>query len=499
MRLASDALWVVSGDRAVIDITEEDDGEIGLLAALTRNLGLRPNDNEKTASLRLLAYRLRTNAAQPALPTRGLGFTRRPLRPEHRLIGVVSSHIGRRLDQRLEWFVALRRALSAPMPGGVYIVGARAPTACWAQRWAELTGQAVRPVFVAGQGRPTTDRSDLFWRRTVDLALLHPELLVLVADTNNYAGPGVKPKSMPLADWHGALADDMAVCWLADWLQVIFLRRKGRLDKLLQSREAYQDSNTICLRLASDPKVPTPGPSRVGGHVCACFEVGQVPRSYSWHFSDIALQRSRRSEASVLCQPYLVHWTRPLYGPWPAQSKSDFLEEFLLLRPSTARSAFDVLARIVRSGRLVASRSVVQGAPPVVCFSAVQLEELFHRAVFRAHRQRWDFLPYGIAIARDWLVKKGARPVLYGDARLRASLPRDQLAFFQPTTDTHRRIDWTHEKEWRLIGDCSFLDLPVDAACLFVPSRNEARALSYMSRWPVVAMQDIKRSSPQNE
>ncbi|GIW92270.1 MAG: hypothetical protein KatS3mg110_0311 [Pirellulaceae bacterium] len=126
---------------ALIDVTEYDHCQVGLLAALGHCLPVQVAP--AWSGVRLLAYRLPPESQTVGLVPCGLGFTWQPIRQAAYRIGVVSSHLGRRLDLHRYWFVALRSALSLPVPGAFYLVGARAPTARWAARWAQLTGQPV--------------------------------------------------------------------------------------------------------------------------------------------------------------------------------------------------------------------------------------------------------------------------------------------------------------------------------------------------------------------
>jgi hypothetical protein len=88
-------------------------------------------------------------------------------------------------------------------------------------------------------------------------------------------------------------------------------------------------------------------------------------------------------------------------------------------------------------------------------------------------------------------LRRGARPVQYGDDSLWDALPAADRPFFQmdaSRTAGGKRIDWTVEQEWRHVGDVELGDLPADAALLFVPSEAEARQLAAASPWPIVVL-----------
>ena len=152
-------------------------------------------------------------------------------------------------------------------------------------------------------------------------------------------------------------------------------------------------------------------------------------------------------------------------------------------------SALATLARIVRQRRLLATGRAIRGGTPVVCFTAVEIAAIRQLRTFRVHRTRWDFEPYGIGIAKEWLIDRGTRPVLYGDETLWKQLAETQRPFFQRRcSGRSSAIDWSVEREWRHVGTVELADLPPDAAFVFVPSRDEAEQISALSHWPVVVL-----------
>jgi hypothetical protein len=233
---------------------------------------------------------------------------------------------------------------------------------------------------------------------------------------------------------------------------------------------------------------------------CSAAEKGDLGRT-GGSSAGIALTARRRSGRprpapvvplpSAENWPFLTHSTRRREGPWPDQSQIDYLDDLILARNGADHSALAALRRILQKQRLLATAQTIRGGTPVVSFTAVPLAELDRLRVFRPHRGRWDFEPYGISIRRDWLQRNGARPVLYGDDRLWASLPADDRPFFQRRRTQRSpdgQIDWTVEAEWRVVGDIDLSHLPPDAGLLFVPTRTHAREIAAISRWPVTVV-----------
>jgi len=186
----------------------------------------------------------------------------------------------------------------------------------------------------------------------------------------------------------------------------------------------------------------------------------------------------------------LTHWTRAAGGAWPDQTIEQYRRDLLFDRAGAERGPLATLLRILAMRRLCASVRAIRGGYPVVCFTAVPFEELSKHYVYRRHRQRWDYCPYGISISRQWLESRGARPVIYGDASTWQELTADDQPFFQ--INESRRLarsksvcEWRSELEWRAIGDVDLSALPADQAWVFVPTLIEARWASFLSRWPV--------------
>ena len=111
---------------------------------------------------------------------------------------------------------------------------------------------------------------------------------------------------------------------------------------------------------------------------------------------------------------------------------------------------------------------------------------------FRVHRGRWDFEPYGICIRRKVLQQAGARPVLYGVETDWNRLNQADRPFFQrrmsENAGTGDSINWSHEREWRVLGNVDLGRVDDESALVFVPSFEEARALLPHCRWPIVLM-----------
>ncbi len=186
---------------------------------------------------------------------------------------------------------------------------------------------------------------------------------------------------------------------------------------------------------------------------------------------------------------FLIHCTRGTHAPWPDQTRDDYLDDLILDREAAIHTPLATLHKILLERRLRATSWAIRGGTPVVCFTAAELTALGQLRAFRPHRHRWDFEPFGIGIARRWLVPRGTRPVVYGDEACWQGLSDDQRPFFQCRRGGQRgQFDWSREQEWRHPGDVDLTNVPVADAFVFVPSPRDADDLAAMSPWPIVVL-----------
>lgn len=296
--------------------------------------------------------------------------------------------------------------------------------------------------------------------------------------------------------------DRAAIAW-ADEVIVLQLRSGGNLHRLLRHRLQRGDANVLLVdlpglhaRKARDEllglgaKLWKPTESK--------FE---IPNSKS-QISNQRMAIANR-QARVPCPPaenwtFLTHTTRARIGPWPGQSRDDYLDSLLDARPDADHSPLAALTRIVSQRRLIASDRTIRQGYAVVSFTAVPLAEIPQLRIFRSHRGRWDFEPYGLCISRGWLEAHGARPVIYTGSSDWLRLPHDEQPYFQyvrhldsTKAQPNQRaggIDWSLEREWRHVGDLDLSGLTAADATLFVPTADEARKLLEISPWPVTVL-----------
>jgi hypothetical protein len=420
--------------------------------------------------------------------------------PAGRRIGLASSRLGRQLESRTGWFAALRTICARTDARRDRLLVATGTTAAQlVERCAALYGRRVLRMEIANDQRALAR----WWRELPATAaggagdsalrlLLSPPLVAA----------GSEPEMEMLSD---VPARDRALVALSDYLVALHIRRGGHVDRLLRQRlaDASWPMATVYVALG-EPLVPADLAGEllqhgaVGWLACGGLPIDSPPPGL-WPNAvqdpSGTLGGSTRP-APIVPWPweeatYLTHCTRRQDGPWPDQSRDEFHDRLLLGGEGTDHSALAALARIVAQRRLVASARAIRGGTPVVCFTAAPLDELQRLRVFRPHRVRWDFEPYGLSIHRDWLVARGAQGVRYGDHADWRSMPAGERPLYQSRRSRGRRaapLDWTVEQEWRHVGDLDLVDLPADEAVVFVPSEAEAQHLAAFSCWPIAVL-----------
>lgn len=276
---------------------------------------------------------------------------------------------------------------------------------------------------------------------------------------------------------------DRDVIAVADRVDAVYVRSGGKVTELLRLRARLQSG---MVRVAIEG--PASGRDKkdrlavwelldagaVGRYVPSDEVAGSaVGRESSAAEPDRSCLTAARHAVPISWSDYLVHCTRAAAGPWPGQTWAQYRDDLLLSEPAAAaRDAIDSLCRIVRSQRLVASAMTTERDEKVVCFSAVELPKLLAGRTYRSHLHRWDYEPFGIAIARHAGVRLGVQPVVYGDRNQREALSADQRFRFQASGTTY---DWTSEQEWRCRSDIDLSRLSPGEVFIFVPDENSAR------------------------
>lgn len=284
-------------------------------------------------------------------------------------------------------------------------------------------------------------------------------------------------------------ARDRVLCHAAERSYVLSCRAGGHIHRLLHSRLSSAAAGSLLVLMASGP-----------GTTDECFDelvqLGAVPwlvdglrnEGEAVHPSTTTLTTARTiKDGPLQCpQDWLCHWTRPCPGAWPDQPASEYLDELLLGCDTADRSALATLMRMVAQRLVLAS--VIRQQQRAVSFTEVPLGDFRQRRVYRRHRRRYDFEPWGIAVRRTALKELGAQPVRYGSTDPNTVDDDVDSVWYQPATDQSGRIDWREEREWRIAADLSLDQCPDSAVCLFVDTAEEAAVVQAQTTWPVIVL-----------
>ncbi len=253
---------------------------------------------------------------------------------------------------------------------------------------------------------------------------------------------------------------DEEVAKRADELVAVAVRRGGIMERL--GLEALSSGKTV------HAVVPPPGVDELEGN-SALLAAGATALELSLpplvEIPAILPFVPRDPLAST--PSYLWHFTRSSPGPWPGETREAWFESLAENRPGAAHSVVDALARILSERRIRACSRLIRGSLPVVCFTEEDPAVLAERRSFRPSLLRWDFEPVALGIRRDAALRLEIRPVRYLPAAEFESLSPGDRHLFQKHAPPG--VDYTHEKEWRALGDVDLTAVPDADLALWTP------------------------------
>lgn len=162
------------------------------------------------------------------------------------------------------------------------------------------------------------------------------------------------------------------------------------------------------------------------------------------------------------------------------ERRPDFSNGLVHLTKETKEiHAFEILKRILAEGKIKATgkSAFIKGGHKAVCLSEIPLAGLTHFAQPadpNAHKTRYR--PYGVLLSKKAVFKAGGRPVIY--------LPNNEVGWipdeekWRHVRFEHGKVDWTHEREWRVKGDVELNTLP--GLYVLVWTAEEAKEITNM-------------------
>lgn len=137
-----------------------------------------------------------------------------------------------------------------------------------------------------------------------------------------------------------------------------------------------------------------------------------------------------------------------------------------LTRGTDIMNALEVLLKILNEKNLKSTcdTGFINGNKSVVCFQDIPFNSIAENVKYEQENinnlgNKIRYLAIGIAFDKSMIFKSGGRPVVYEKTNVAKNiLPSDEywrivnLDF----SDDKAYIDWTHEREWRILGDFNF-------------------------------------------
>ena len=379
---------------------------------------------------------------------------------EQRRVAVVSSRLGRKLGQHSGWFDAFRTLVCQLDPERDVLITADGTTADrFINRAAKLFGLRHFPIVIGEQSAfrqlarfrdgTTTDRIEI--------------------STPLFESAGI---DLPVGD--------RLIATLADHVRALSVTGGSQTHRLLSERLADSGFPPATVHVTSESNVANELAD--AGAALRILIPSDTPQV------DVVTPPARRAMTKPPFDDYLLHWTRRPDGTWPDEEVDDYLDGLILGVEAGDRTAFATLARIVETRKLMATSHLIRGNYPMVCLSDVPLEKLASRRTYRKHLRRWDYEPYGIGVRKNRLLQLGTRPAVYGEATEFEQMSEADRPYFQLQATADAKTQWTDEAEWRHAGDLNLNELGPDLF-VFVPSHDEAAAISRRCDWPIVVLE----------
>ncbi len=284
------------------------------------------------------------------------------------------------------------------------------------------------------------------------------------------------PQESTTSGLHTDLRDvplhDRVLFAMADRIHLLRVRSGGNIQRLVRCSQRSSFAGTKSITISDSAAKPC-STAKGSAAAEARFHRSNAPSLPA----DGPLQDPER---------WLVHWTREFRGPWPGESETQY-HDAVLLSTAVDHSACGTLQRILREELLRASTQAIRGGHAVVSFTAVPLREFRDRHVYRKHRRRYDFEPWGLALRKSVLLRFGAAPVCYSDARSWSDFPAEQRPWFQRRVCS-AALDTEAEQEWRICGDLSLVSFSSEDLVVFVDNSSAAVALRQWCRFPVLVL-----------
>jgi hypothetical protein len=145
------------------------------------------------------------------------------------------------------------------------------------------------------------------------------------------------------------------------------------------------------------------------------------------------------------------------------------------IRGASLAESFRVLTKILAEQSLTGGAGFIRGGHRCVCFSEAPVDYLGF-ALERSLPSQRPYQPVGILLAKEWLFRRGGRPVIYQpDAEYDLLVDEQKWRHVRYDPAAEARVDFSWEREWRIRIDA--LEFEPNEVQVVVPSREVARWL----------------------
>lgn len=145
-----------------------------------------------------------------------------------------------------------------------------------------------------------------------------------------------------------------------------------------------------------------------------------------------------------------------------------------------SQAPLSILEKILHEEKLLGSSKNIRGKHKCICFTEspiTEINSLFSLVnIADNDSQRIRYEPYGIAIKKEWLYRKGGRPVIYQPEDEYKLLP-ESLMYKHVRYEPDKGIDFTWEREWRI--EAKELLLEPKETLVIVPDAETAFNIAY--------------------
>lgn len=182
---------------------------------------------------------------------------------------------------------------------------------------------------------------------------------------------------------------------------------------------------------------------------------------------------------------FITHWTRTCYGRWPGEKSAAFYQRLIESGDDYPNNALETLKQILKEKLIRGSANNLRAGLSGVAFSSLHPADILPLMGWRKRLVRWNFEPYGIAIARSAAIAANIQPVIYGKPEIYDRLVEADRPYFQ--NEGSDGGSWREEKEWRYLGDFDLGRIDPQDLRVIVFRPAEAISLRNLTDAPIVS------------